>query len=473
MTNLERWRLYMKDITSPNSFIDFGFYFMISAALQRRVWLWSEDHSPLYPNLYVIMVGEPGLGKGRVIKPVSKFLRYHKLNPASGLNKTTNTKQAQASLLNTLDPSVVKTVDPAVLQQIASSIVSINQAEQQAAAQQPIVETIGRSSTIQADEPLLLPLAAECTTFEALVGTCSKAIRRINYKAFNIDTKSEELKIYTHNSMCFVLEELSSLLRKKSEAIVNFLIVSFDCGEYKYETKHQGTDLIRRPCLSFLGGTTPGFMQKIFDDSLIDEGFASRTLFVYEYAPRFYKFGMADITEEQLQASEVILQHIRDLSCLYGEVKIAPDAMEYMRLYFEEELPRKRINTNTKLNAYYSRKNIHLPKLAMAVHFADHTDMILTLKDCQKAMDLLAYIEPNMHHALNHGGKNPLAGVAKKILGYLNSYGEQTFRDLFVEFVSEVREAELKEVINYLLFTEKIRVDMKDNMRYYSAIITL
>lgn len=89
MSNFDLWQLYMRNTTSPQTWIDFGFYFLISAALQRRVWLYGagDDGTELYPNQYICYVGRPGLGKGLVTRPVARLLRHHKL-PNSNLIKT-------------------------------------------------------------------------------------------------------------------------------------------------------------------------------------------------------------------------------------------------------------------------------------------------------------------------------------------------------------------------------------------------
>ena len=79
MTNWDRWQLRLREVTSPQSFIDFGFVYLVSSYLQRRVWT-NADHQKLFPNVYIILVGDPGIGKGLVIKPVTEFLKGHKLD---------------------------------------------------------------------------------------------------------------------------------------------------------------------------------------------------------------------------------------------------------------------------------------------------------------------------------------------------------------------------------------------------------
>ena len=79
MTNLEKWMKYMDGFSSPDCFIQFGFYYMINACLQRRVWC-GPEHAPCYPNMYVILTGEPAVGKGLVIKQVASVIKHHKMD---------------------------------------------------------------------------------------------------------------------------------------------------------------------------------------------------------------------------------------------------------------------------------------------------------------------------------------------------------------------------------------------------------
>ena len=67
MTNLERWRVFLQDLESPDIFIDATFYAMISAALQRNLsWRTLPHKSPpgsIFPNIYFIFIGPSGIGK--------------------------------------------------------------------------------------------------------------------------------------------------------------------------------------------------------------------------------------------------------------------------------------------------------------------------------------------------------------------------------------------------------------------------
>lgn len=78
MTNHERWMAYTSGLASPENYIQWGIIYVIAAALQRRVWC-PPEHRRVYPNIYVTLVGKPGIGKGQVIRPVAELLSAHKL----------------------------------------------------------------------------------------------------------------------------------------------------------------------------------------------------------------------------------------------------------------------------------------------------------------------------------------------------------------------------------------------------------
>ena len=78
MTMRDNWRLYLEDLESPNLYIDWGFYFLISSCLQRRLWT-SQGINAIYPNLFMLLVGPPACGKSRLISMISDILQDKEL----------------------------------------------------------------------------------------------------------------------------------------------------------------------------------------------------------------------------------------------------------------------------------------------------------------------------------------------------------------------------------------------------------
>ena len=394
---------------------------MIGAALQRRVWC-PPAHEPIYANQYTTLVGKPGIGKGGPIRAVSSILNYHKLKDANVDAPETWTQNEREVAAACLDQDMK-------------------------AAQSVGVKGANAELTSVA-EPLLIPVAADAVTYEALVEYMAKNIRRVNY------TKPDgKMGLYSHCSTCFCLEEIASLFRKKTEDVINFLIQAYDCGEtYEKRTRTQGNDRILRMCLNFLGGTTPDFMQQAFDDALIHQGYASRTFFIFAAKNRKTVFFRPELTDEQRQCYRDLLTHVKKLTRLYGQVQLEAGTEAFLQdwLTHFNDNPDKYNFGSDKLAPFKARMNIHVMKIAMAMHFGDSTDMKIPLSTFTRAIEAINAEGKTMHMALTMGASNPLAKPAQKIQDYLDTVGKRTFKQLLAQFFEKVSKQQLEEILDYL-----------------------
>lgn len=430
MTNSEKWYEYTIGLPSPDNYIRWSWRYIIAASLQRRVWM-PPDHQPCYANQYTILVGPPGIGKGLCVTPVSEFLRHWKLKDAVKAleGKSDQDKQTAAAVM---DADMKNATD----------------------------ETIrGTNRKVDIIEPLLIPIASDATTYEALVTAVAGSFRRVNYTHYDIAQGKNVQKVYGHSSICFSLPELASLLRKRTDDTVNYLLGLYDCPlDYVYDTKTQGKDRIRRGCLNLFAGTTPSFMQQILNEKLIDQGFGSRTFFIYANKDRRTQFWIPDLTEQQKEYKKELLQHVLQLTTLYGPIQLTPEVKEFLEKWWRTTDIRKN-NHSEKLEGYYSRKKVHMLKVAMAEHFSESLEMSIPVETFQRAMNILEEEEKNMHLAITIEGKNNLALVAKKILELLQT-GKKNFVDLHVSTYNMAARNELDEALTFLTETNQAVTEM-------------
>lgn len=81
----------------------------IAATLEQKVWL--QTSAPLYPNLYVFLVGHPGVGKTRTVMAAAKF--YREL-PEPHLAPTSMSMASMVDALVDSKRTIVRVPDPAV-----------------------------------------------------------------------------------------------------------------------------------------------------------------------------------------------------------------------------------------------------------------------------------------------------------------------------------------------------------------------
>ena len=424
MTNFERWMEYNDVLPSPTNYIEWGYRYLIGAALQRRVWL-GDGEQKCFPNKYCLLVGPPGTGKGLVIKEIYGVLSHWKLDDVV---KLSNPEKDGATGVH----EAVLAADK------KSAEDSMNQAN---------------NSRITALKPLLIPIAPDATTYEALVEHVASSYRRINYIKVNGDNKPE-MKVYGHSSACFCLPEFSSLLRKRTEDTVNYMLGLYDCPEtYEYSTKTQGKDMVRRGCLNLIAGTTPSFMERIFDTNLLDEGFSSRLFAICASRNRFSCFFIKGRSPAQEEHRKVILEHVRKLTSLYGPIRISQQTRDYMESWMvkHDESRSNRANKSAKLDAYYARENLHVTKVAISEWFSDHTELEIPLEYFQRAIEILQKEEKTMDNALVMNSANPIAKLARQIKEYIKSKEKVSSVELIADMFYHGSNEAIGEALNHLI----------------------
>ena len=198
MTNFDRWKIYTEESPCPDNFVDGAWTFLISACLERRVWLASSE--VVYPNQYHIFIAKPGVGKG--ITTVVKRMLQH-------FNRDGSVAALSSNIQDDGDGGPAK---------------------------------IGSNK-------FLFPVAATSTTYEKFVETLSNNLRIV-------PTKTKPY--YAHCSTSFVLDELSSIFKKDAETMMAFLLEGWTCSEsHDRETISRGVNRAKNICINIIGGTQP------------------------------------------------------------------------------------------------------------------------------------------------------------------------------------------------------------------------
>jgi hypothetical protein len=266
------------------------------------------------------------------------------------------------------------------------------------------------------------------------------------------------------------------LFRKKSESVINLLLTIYGCPKlYEYKTKNSGEDRIINGCLSFLAGTTSDFMEEIAKDKLIGKGFTARCIFVCANKKRKIVAAGTKLTEEQEQYKKDLIEHIKRLYPLFGQVQVSPETVKWIDDWWNkfEKGEILRVNKSAKLDEYYPRKIIQVYKVAMMEHFLESTDMYIPLERFQEAIAILDKEELTMHLALTTDNGNPLSKITTKIYDYIVKNNGATLADLAVEFWDALPQGNrsLDEILPHLVACDKIKLIPKETgEKVYVAI---
>ena len=407
MTNRERWDLLMRDVFAPPLFKEWGFYFTIAAALRRRVVVMSNDSYPIMANQFVVLVGPPGAGKGLVTNQVLNLLR---ITVESKLN---------------------------VSQQIAAI----------AAAAAPTAK------------PTLFNLAPDSITYEACMCLLNSGVQRYKDAAGNAQWES---------AATFVLDEITSIFADGGEKLRDAMLTLWTGRDFRNETKNKGNDYVARPVVNLIGGTTPEVLRRVTGNSLIDTGMAARMIFVYSDVIGRRRSFIPPLDADQVKAAAELQDHLRMLSELVWAARLSPQAIEYVDEAMNSPAWRK--NDAVELDDYYTRKALHVWKLALAHRMseADWNRGELMVSEVQHALDILERTERTMHIPLRTTARNQLQPIANRILQFIQICGTRgtTLVDLNTRFYESAATQEINQILLDLIMMHKITFS---EGRYYAT----
>lgn len=362
-----QWRELNRNLESPWAFIDWTYYFMLSAVMQRRVWL---GNSPkLYPNIYVMFVAPPAIGKSSAAACAKEILE-NLFRQGADL-----TFHAQKS------------------------------------------ETENQFKKIQA-----LSFAADCTTMESLIDQLKEAEHFFHW--IRPDGKAEG---QVHNSLSILLsEEMGTLFREAQTDIVPLLCHLWDCRHFSYRTKTGSASRADEdgrvgihcdhPCAAFLGCTTLGVVKELMHKGILQQGFTARAVGVFEAEKRHRK-AFISRSEEQLKLIPNLMEHFAKLLKLCGPMRLTKDAEKFFTEYYEsgKEIE-DRVNNSPVLADYYGRFQAHVLKLAMLISLDRHESLRPIDESCIiEAIQELRKVEVNMHMAFGGGAVNPMLDLAGEL----------------------------------------------------------
>ena len=418
MSLYEDWCLYTKDVQSPQPFVDAAFYFMIGAALQRRVWFGDLDFHAVFPNQYIAFIGPASAGKSLITTPMKDLLEI---------------------------PADVKSPE----NDLAAELLGEDSETNRKGARQPLIY-----------------IAPNSTTFEQFTQETS----RVAYLHRYVDSENRR-KAYHHSSLVFILDELTSIFKKNAEQLSDFLLEAYNGGKkYVRKLKHSDTDFCTNMCISLLGNTTLGKFQSLQNQDILSDGFMARTIIVYGIEKRFHLYSIPPLSDDQKAAKVRLQSYIRELNKLYGAVTLNDEAKEYIHHHFELHPNLIHTNKHPMLDEYYGRKNLHHQKILFAIHFARTTDMVITLQDAENATAHLARLEKDMHIPFVGMGRNESAKLTEDICRYIKTSNKTTKKSIFIRFYQSIKTPdELTRVLDDLITMDRITRVRENNIEYYGA----
>ena len=354
---------YVRNTEPPAIFHRWSLIASVGAMLGRQYWL-PFGSSRLFPNQYVMFVGDPGTRKSTAIKKAARLIRL------AGFEKFSAQKTSMEKFL--LD------------------------------SQDDDTDSEGYDA------------------HEAHKGGRKKdaidMLAELKLK-FDGDGSSEDVP----REMFIAADEANNFLGSANIAFQSLLGELWDWDEptacYKQRLKSSKSVAIYQPTISILAGNTPSSFADCFPLASIGQGFMSRLILVHaDCTGKKITFPAADDPEE-IAAIVQYLQRIRSL-CV-GPATLTPEAESAMDLIYKGWTDME----DQRFKHYSSRRFTHLIKLCLIVS-ACRCSTQIAIQDVLQANTVLAWAETTMPKAIGELGKSKNAEAANKIMQFLYSATE-------------------------------------------------
>lgn len=249
-------------------------------------------------------------------------------------------------------------------------------------------------------------------------------------------------KIKFHCALTAFSEELSVFLGQGDIAYLSNLTDWYDSkDDWEYETVGRGKDTLTGLCLNLLGGTAPDWIQSMIPQEALGGGFTSRIIFIVEevkrkLVPEYFQ------TAEEVAMQELLTRDLERISQLAGEVTFDEVAKaKYIDWYIEQDTALsagKPAISDTRFAGYCERRATHLQKLMILCSASRGDDLLITLPDYNKALELLTKAEVNMPKTFGGLGKSRVSDASNIIINYIKQVGSTTRKLVLQKFYRDI-----------------------------------
>lgn len=224
------------------------------------------------------------------------------------------------------------------------------------------------------------------------------------------------------------LSELSNFFGKDPAGMVDFITGVWDRGgrTFHRRTKGQGEDIIPRPNVNLLAGTTPAWITQYLKADIVGGGFTRRVIMtnVLGRDPN-NRVAWPEDKPEQLRARDSCIAYGKVLRGLYGEMKLADDAKAlYTHWYNTRTVPK----TDEELG-YFGSKPALLFKTSMLLAISREPELVIKKNDVEVALAILERSETHRHRVFQSMGRNELSAVAGRVIDMLLAVEPIAYKD--------------------------------------------
>jgi len=251
----------------------------------------------------------------------------------------------------------------------------------------------GKSAPLSYSEKILRQIDGVCiapssVTTASLIDTLQLSVRKVLHPYF-----------MQFNSLQVVASELQNFLPAYEASFMGILTKLYDCELYEERRRTGKVQHIRidNTQLSLLAGTTPSYLSTLLPEGAWDQGFTSRTIFIFS-EKRHTRSNLFHDDEEDAQfykeLEDDVIYDLRAIMNLNGQVIWSNEAKAAIHAWVaggEQVVP-----DHARLTHYNTRRVVHLLKLSLIASISRGNTMSVQPRDFEVALAWLLEAESFM-----------------------------------------------------------------------------
>lgn len=194
--------------------------------------------------------------------------------------------------------------------------------------------------------------------------------------------------------------------------------------EWTSETIMRGKNVLRRNCISVLGGSTPDWLQTMLPQDAFTGGFMSRFVIV-EMPPKMARRVALPKRAENAPIWPEIVSDLRRFSSVKGEMEFTPYGRKAYVEYYESLVP----TGDAQKDAYQEREPEQVLKLAMLLAIS-RGQMEVDDSEINQSLTLLRALQKEVHPRIEYLTTHPRMRLVQEIQDLLKFHDKLSKSEL-------------------------------------------
>lgn len=226
-------------------------------------------------------------------------------------------------------------------------------------------------------------------------------------------------------------------------------------------TLSRGKTISEKPCLNMLGATIPEGL-KTMPRYALEGGFFGRVILVHQVGVE-RRIAWPQITPEALEERDKLVNDIREIRSLQGEMYVTPAAKEWFTAWYEDV--GLATTNNPYLRPFEARKHDTVLKLGIAISASQRNNLRLEQEDLEDALRLINNTQQYLEAVMEQVQSTSFGEEIDRVRRAIAKAGRIKKSILLRNFSHRFSAAQLKEILESLEMAGLVRVQLEGRGR--------